>query len=470
MHAIARRISARFAGRRDRRRRRGSTDDDDDDDNENSYERIEIRMTNSAPHPNFTPCNIRLGMHGSVYHNRDSSESWDEDSEVSTKNPSFLYNSARSWAWAALAHRCETHPWEASADNVNQDGDTALHWAVFGNPPLYVVEALLKACPDLVNVANACKQLPLHVACCYRSPSEVLEALIEANPETLGYRNKLGLYPLHILCDRGCTMESLDVMLRYPQAIKTITEKDYMYDRTPLYILNQRKNLWAFGEQTKGLRKLRHEQRDAIQFGNWADNDERRLQNEVDKARQSDFWRKAKSLLLAEYRQQCRLPINDDCGTVRACLELKNCPPSLREYAILAYSEELSVPDEQGKLPLHHVCSSGSDRKEDQWLLVEVLNAYPEAARIHDKNGMLPLEIFVDAFSKCGRTDALMRLILANPIAVDNLRIDIHLYPSILEVICGDKNSRSGVFELIKASPGLFAGFANHQPYQVKYS
>ena len=71
-----------------------------------------------------------------------------------------LFNLCRRWAWPAIAFRCQTHPHEAAAQDEN--GDTALHWAVFGNPPLVAVEALLKACPDLAGKANKDGRVPLH--------------------------------------------------------------------------------------------------------------------------------------------------------------------------------------------------------------------------------------------------------------------------------------------------------------------
>ena len=71
-----------------------------------------------------------------------------------------LFNLCRRWAWPAIAFRCQTHPDDAAAQDAN--GDTALHWAVFGNPPLVVVEALLTACPGLAAIANNDGRIPLH--------------------------------------------------------------------------------------------------------------------------------------------------------------------------------------------------------------------------------------------------------------------------------------------------------------------
>jgi hypothetical protein len=71
-----------------------------------------------------------------------------------------LFNLCRRWAWPAVEFRCQSHPHEASAQD--ERGDTALHWVVFGNPPVGAIQALLTACPDLASVANQEGRLPLH--------------------------------------------------------------------------------------------------------------------------------------------------------------------------------------------------------------------------------------------------------------------------------------------------------------------
>jgi hypothetical protein len=74
-----------------------------------------------------------------------------------------LFNLCRRWAWPAVEFRCQSHPHEAEVQD--ERGDTCLHWAVFGNPPLGAVEAILTASPDLASVANRQGLLPLHGKC-----------------------------------------------------------------------------------------------------------------------------------------------------------------------------------------------------------------------------------------------------------------------------------------------------------------
>jgi hypothetical protein len=92
------------------------------------------------------------------------SESSNNTSQSTTSLPRLpmLYSLARNWAFPAVAFRCQTNPEEASAVWMDEQGDNALHWVVFGNPPVHVVEELLRACPNLARRRNKQRTLPLH--------------------------------------------------------------------------------------------------------------------------------------------------------------------------------------------------------------------------------------------------------------------------------------------------------------------
>lgn len=85
--------------------------------------------------------------------------------EPETKNMPLAYSCCMRWAWPAVTFRCATHPHEVHVSVRDAKGDTALHWACFGNPPLDAVEALLTACPELASATNHQGQLPLHGEC-----------------------------------------------------------------------------------------------------------------------------------------------------------------------------------------------------------------------------------------------------------------------------------------------------------------
>ena len=88
-----------------------------------------------------------------------------DDDEPETKSMPLAYSCCKRWAWPAVTFRCTTHPHEVHVSVRDEKGDTALHWACFGKPPLDAVEALLKACPGLASATNNEGQLPLHREC-----------------------------------------------------------------------------------------------------------------------------------------------------------------------------------------------------------------------------------------------------------------------------------------------------------------
>jgi ankyrin repeat protein len=86
----------------------------------------------------------------------------DECDESEPKNMPLTYSCCMRWAWPAVTFRSKSHPHEVHVSVRDQKGDTALHWACFGSPPVEAVEALLTACPELASAANQEGQLPLH--------------------------------------------------------------------------------------------------------------------------------------------------------------------------------------------------------------------------------------------------------------------------------------------------------------------
>jgi hypothetical protein len=73
-----------------------------------------------------------------------------------------LYGLAKSWAWEAVAYRCETHPGEAVMNWTDKHGDNVVHWSVIGKPPLAPIQNILTASPDLAKVRNNRGLFPLH--------------------------------------------------------------------------------------------------------------------------------------------------------------------------------------------------------------------------------------------------------------------------------------------------------------------
>jgi hypothetical protein len=178
------------------------------------------------------------------------------------------WNPVREWLATS-----EPNQIRDAAEQRDDVGKTALHFACQHVPPMDIIETFLVTAPDIIQWPDSFGWLPIHYACAYGAGSGVIKALAEAFPESkttvdrkgrtplhffLGvqkeslnksvdndadvvvllsntgaasYPTDEGLLPLHLACAYGRTEEILYVLLdAYPEAATTIDNKQ----RTPL--------------------------------------------------------------------------------------------------------------------------------------------------------------------------------------------------------------------------------------------
>jgi hypothetical protein len=145
-----------FLKRRNRRRNRGRE------------EEIPEGPTFDFPMITMFRASSRESQHGGI-----SNDNTNYNTTAGTTTLPLLYTLARSWAWTAVAFRCQTHPHEVSTEVVDHRGDNPLHWTAFGNPPMEVVQALLQVCPALAKQPNHQGLYPLHGMSIFSSHSDV---------------------------------------------------------------------------------------------------------------------------------------------------------------------------------------------------------------------------------------------------------------------------------------------------------
>lgn len=345
---------------------------------------------------------------------------------------SFLYALTKRWAWGAVAFRCETHPEEAQSMEQDSNGDTILHWACFGSPPVYVIEAILQVCPELAMIRNHKGFLPLHTACCYRANAGVVRALVQAYPESAGMVIESSAEqgrsrPLHLLCDYGCHADSLRAILATKEGVMSCRKKDWIYCRTPLQILNERKNLNEFHLQMTELRRLRAREPDALVLLQNGDRHDNSMETALllERIRTMGFWEKAQLLALAEFTQQPVTTLElTNTTVIHALIGLKICPSSILEYAGFLLPQDLVKRDEHGDLPLHFAA-----RRSNDDVICDVLRAQTKAASMPDASGVLPLQIYLERDKQRGWNHVMMKLFVAFPLAIEHLDIDRRLYP-----------------------------------------
>lgn len=372
---------------------------------------------------------------------------------ASTSLP-LLYALCKQWAWTAVAFRCETHPAEASAEFRDENGDTALHWVVFGKPPLDVIEAILNACPVLASTPNHVGKLPVHVAAAYRASGNVVRALVKAYPEGCGIPDPgKGACALHLMCDYGSSVDSIRAVLESEAGVASLKSIDGIFLQTPVQILNLRKNLHLYHRNVSELRNIRRKQ-EALRAAMLLDGvDEpnliQALEDRVEPFRRDDFWQKASLLICAEYTHSIVDDDTDQHGRMlNACTMLwHRCPISLTELALLLHPEQLRQGDDMGRLPLHN-----ATRRPDSTVLLDLLNAWPPATKIPDAGGFLPLQLAIH--NKRGWNDGVGQLLMANPEALEVLDMDDRLYPRIWYKL-QQHETVDALYESVRATPSL---------------
>ncbi|CAB9509874.1 expressed unknown protein [Seminavis robusta] len=440
-----------------------------------------------------------------------------------TASMPLTYALARSWAWPALKFRCETHPHEVSELSVDARGETILHWACLGKPPVDTIQAILAVCPELARVRNNVGHLPLHVAISYRSSVDVVRALLQVFPESAGLPNGAGSYPLHLLCDYGSCVNSLRAVLETPEAVATVTKRiqetrpsggisnNKHRHTTPLNLLNARMDYPQFQRAIVAMREARKQQQvikeelqqrrqqkqremaagaavasdieqseadpEANSGGNsnadpmvaWLQQHEQTIAS----FQSNDYWQKASLLAVAEYTQE---PLSPEGQTyiVHACAGMPSCPKFLLEFALLMHADDLlDKKDSQGRLPLHvaaanHANALGLDllhnkenerhREASQRTLATVLSSCPQAAKVADSNGDLPLALALQLIQLNGSDSAsawssgLQELLDANLEVLEVLDLNERLFPYVWANRVKNVDS---LFQSIRQHPNL---------------
>lgn len=363
----------------------------------------------------------------------------------------------RRRAWDQMIEECQSNVEAFAARRDPISGNTFLH-DLFEtspesfSPPLNVVQMITQSCPELVMVRNHQGCLPLHLACTARTSVKVMAALIRSSQQSTDIPNYAGWCPLHLLCHYGCRVECIRIILE--ASVSSVQQLDKVFCRTPLQLLNASQNLKSFHSSLDELRRIRKRQRDT----NYCSPGDAIA---IERLGGSEFWQKVKLLVLAEHIGRA-LAKNDDAKSALLFSFISiqsSCPPALFEFAMLLQVEELLEPNSDGNLPLHLASSISKPSR-----ILDVLLAMPVAARRLDCTGQLPLQIVLGRFPSIAWCCLIESLIVANPMAIEALNIDVRLFPLIFERIgCSagynPVQKRKGInqlLEMISAAPTLF--------------
>lgn len=86
---------------------------------------------------------------------------------------------------------------QAAAEQRDDFGKTALHFACQNSPPRDVIDALIMVSVETVHWPDSLGWLPIHYACAYRASVYVVKKLAEIFPESKTAVDRKGRTPLH---------------------------------------------------------------------------------------------------------------------------------------------------------------------------------------------------------------------------------------------------------------------------------
>jgi hypothetical protein len=103
-------------------------------------------------------------------------------------------------SWEPVRDWMRTHSAEevrAAAEQRDDAGKTALHFACQNAPPPDVIDVFLSIAVDIVQWPDSFTWLPIHYACAYGADTQVIKSLAEAFPESKTTVDRKGRTPLH---------------------------------------------------------------------------------------------------------------------------------------------------------------------------------------------------------------------------------------------------------------------------------
>lgn len=364
----------------------------------------------------------------------------------------FVY--AQEGDWGSLILESHNHP----TDVFYQDRfrNTALHLVCRRQPPLDVIVALVRVYPTAVAVQTIDGMTPLHLACYCGANADAIKILLEACATSVSILDNKNRSPLHCACAGYRTLDKHEViklLLQYDPGLAVLEDSK---KRTPLSLM--------LDDYVEEIEEATYDQ-----FPNT-------IHDYYDDLTESSKEEDDYSDIITPQLQQC---IN--CTTyllkaahygsvasdrfskepfqiVHSAVGVATCPPHLVRLAIKLKPEQVEEPDINGNLPLHIAAMTKypdiNYSDENLGVVDSILSLYPEAARIPNDSGKLPLCLAIES----GKTwdNGIRSIIEAHPGGLATIQIEVRLFHRILEQISKDFPQRV-FFEVIKSNPEILS-------------
>jgi len=265
----------------------------------------------------------------------------------------------------------------------------------------------------------------LHIVCSSTNVNKnVVELLLQlAGPELVCVQDPLGHTSLHDAFRGGAPLDVMKLLIT-PQSVQVkdnlcLTPLDHVCERII-------------------MREERHR---------YAKNDE----NDTD----TYLWECARSMLqalgTASHEEE------EKTMMMHACIEAHSyCPLALRQRIMNRYHHQLQLPDAAGNLPLHIAARTIVDEDEDTEVIQQVLEAYPAAIRVMNRDGNLPLDEAIRAGRIWSNGAKILFETFPEAILVsENHRVPAAHFALVFAEI-GRRGSVDSLYKILHGQPELF--------------
>ena len=116
-----------------------------------------------------------------------------------------LYNLITNGNWklvtkTVIANKGKAAPYSSPCCHKCKSTHSPLLLTCKLNPPLKVIDTLLKDNASAAMETDCIGRLPLHVACEYSASTKVIRRILIANKKAVSAKDRRGMLPLHLLC------------------------------------------------------------------------------------------------------------------------------------------------------------------------------------------------------------------------------------------------------------------------------
>jgi len=351
-------------------------------------------------------------------------------------------------------------------------GVTAFHVTCCWSPPIDVVRDFISFFPFTTFAQSNNGSTPLHLACGNAASAEMVSLLLSPCDSLSGCFNEnkqgqcctlitcrdKGWTPLHYAIVADASFDTLRVILEYNPKVAFVKDKE---GRTALDILCHSYHSALVAILDRMPDSIYNECSDFLQG---IGNDFRNMELS-EKSIVKDFFSRASLLIRALSSHKASktndLKSNDLAnGLAHTIAGLEsNFPPLALKFILKLIAHQLKEKDENGNLPLHIACCNAIPGTSP--ILKMILAAYPEATRVRNFAGHLPLHLRLRNSSEVQNNEVLFMLVQANPPSLESLNLNSFYCPTLFSLFGKGRMhkqfpvSLNVIFHLLKENPAI---------------